>query len=105
MIAELGASYVRTDFWWYSIEPSRGHYDQAALDFYRWYVEEAQRHHVGVIAIVSGAPDWARALYDSDRAGFVAAFGNYSERVAAGVGDLVHLSAFEALRVEIAKSR
>jgi len=91
LIAELGASYVRTDVWWYAIEPSRGTYNQAALDFYRWYVEEADRHGLRVVTILSGAPDWARALYDTDRAAFVNAFGAYSEHVAASFGGLVQL--------------
>src|SRR5262249_13968213 len=71
LLAELGASYVRTDVWWYAIEPVQGQYDQTALDFYRRYVEEAGRHGLGVIVILSNAPDWARSLYSSDRAAFV----------------------------------
>ena len=91
LVAELGARYVRTDLWWFSIEPARGGYDQAALDYYSWYVDEANHHGIEVLAILSGAPDWARKLYDTDRAAFVTAFGAYSERVAATVGDRVHL--------------
>ncbi|HTL36222.1 MAG TPA: family 1 glycosylhydrolase [Kofleriaceae bacterium] len=91
LAAQLGVRYVRTDIWWFSIEPTRGHYDQAALDFYRWYVEEADHHGLSIVAIVSGAPDWARALYSSDRAAFVTAFGNYSEQVAKAVGDRVRI--------------
>ena len=91
LIAELGARYVRTDLWWYSIEPSRGQYNQGALDLHRWFVDEADRHGVGVVAILSGAPEWAKRLYESDRTAFVTAFGNYSERVAATVGDRVRI--------------
>ncbi|HEY5934669.1 MAG TPA: hypothetical protein VIU61_08540, partial [Kofleriaceae bacterium] len=43
-IAELGARHVRTDVWWFAVEPKRGELDAAALAYYRWYVEEADRH-------------------------------------------------------------
>jgi polysaccharide biosynthesis protein PslG len=90
LIAELGAKYVRTDLWWFSIEPQPGHYDTAALDHYRWYVEEADRLGLGVVVIVSNAPGWAHDLYKAGkRDELAAAFGRYSERVAETVGDLV----------------
>ncbi|MGE0868075.1 MAG: family 1 glycosylhydrolase [Kofleriaceae bacterium] len=90
LIAELGAKYVRTDIWWYVIEPSKGTYNEAALDYYRWFVEEAGRNGLGVVAILSGAPDWANDLYNQNqRQAFTKAFGAYSEKVAAKIGDLI----------------
>lgn len=90
LIAELGADLVRTDAWWYAIEPARGQIDQAALDYYRWYVEEAGRHGLEVLVVLSNAPDWARQLYQSgDRGAFCAEFGEYAAAVGETVGDLV----------------
>jgi hypothetical protein len=84
LVAELGATYVRTDVWWYAIEPAPGQYDAAALALYRDYVDEAARHGLGVIVILSNPPGWA---LDLERDQLVAAFGAYSERVAATLGD------------------
>jgi hypothetical protein len=90
LIAELGAGLVRTDAWWYAIEPARGQIDQAALDYYRWYVEEAGRHGLDVLVVLSNPPDWARQLYQSgDRGAFCAEFGEYAAAVGETVGDLV----------------
>ena len=41
LIASLGARYVRTDLWWYVIEPQMGVFDHSALDFYRRMIEKA----------------------------------------------------------------
>src|SRR5687768_6989826 len=90
LIAELGADAVRTDAWWYAIEPARGQLDQAALDYYRWYVEEAGRHGLEVLVVLSNAPEWAHQLYDSSgRGDFCAAFGEYAAAVGETLGDLV----------------
>jgi hypothetical protein len=90
LIAELGATYVRTDVWWFAVEPKRGQFDTTALAYYRWYVEEAAKHGLGVVTILSNAPDWARALYDANhRAELAADFGRYAERVTETLGDLV----------------
>src|SRR5688572_4216478 len=43
LIAELGAKYVRTDLWWYSVEPQRGVFDGNALGFYDWFVRSEER--------------------------------------------------------------
>ncbi len=90
LIAELGAGVVRTDLWWYAIEPARGQVDQAALDYYLWYVEEAGRHGLDVLVVLSNAPEWARQLYQSgDRGAFCAEFGEYAAAVGESLGDLV----------------
>lgn len=90
LIAELGARYVRTDLWWYAVHPAPDRFDDEVLAHYRWYVLEAQRRGLGVIAIASNPPAWARQLYDSGRRDeFAAAFGRYTERVAVEIGDLV----------------
>lgn len=90
LIAALGARYVRTDVWWYAVEPAPDRFDDAVLAQYRWYVLEAERRGLGVIAIASNPPDWARQLYDSGkRRELAAAFGRYTERLAVEIGDLV----------------
>jgi hypothetical protein len=90
LIAELGARYVRTDLWWYAAQPTPDRFDDAVLAHYRWYVLAAERRGIGVIAIASNPPDWARQLYDSgERDEYAAAFGRYTERMAVEIGDLV----------------
>lgn len=91
-IAALGARYVRTDFWWASVQPRPDAFDTAALAYYRWYTEAARERGLGVVVILSGAPAWAREFYDSgQRAAFTEAFGDYTAEVAGAVGDLVEL--------------
>ena len=91
LAAELGATYVRTDLWWYAVEPGPGQFDTAALALYSDYVDLAAAHGLSVIAILSNPPGWALQLYNTGkRADFAAAFGVYSERVAATLGDRVH---------------
>jgi hypothetical protein len=88
--ADLGVKYVRTDFWWYEVEPSEGRYSAFALDYYRWYVEAAEARGLGVVVILSGAPLWAKGLYErGERERFVRRFEGYAAQVAATVGDKV----------------
>lgn len=52
-----GFHYVRQPFIWSQIESTRGTYDWSAYDL---LVEQLGRRDIGLIAVVSGAPDWAR---------------------------------------------
>ncbi len=36
--AELGAKYIRTDFWWSKIEPEDDVWNQSAINFYHWFI-------------------------------------------------------------------
>jgi hypothetical protein len=90
LVAELGARYVRTDVWWYSVEPERGKYDRAALDAYSRFFDEAKKRGLEVLVVLSNAPAWARALYERGaREAFFAAFGRYAFEVAKLAGSRV----------------
>lgn len=52
-----GFRYVRQPFLWSQIEATRGSYDWSAYDL---LVEQLTRHDIGLIAVVSDSPDWAR---------------------------------------------
>ncbi len=52
-----GFRYVRQQFSWSEIEARQGTFDWSAYDA---IVEELHRRDIGVIAVVSGAPEWAR---------------------------------------------
>jgi hypothetical protein len=86
LIASLGARYIRTDLWWYVIEPQMDVFDHAALDYYQRVVAKASARGIGTIVILSGAPDWARSLYDRDRGQFFLEFRGYAAMVAQAVG-------------------
>ncbi len=89
LIASLGAGYVRTDLWWYVIEPQMGVFDHAALDYYRKVVDKAAARGIGTIVILSNAPEWARSLYGRDRGQFYQHFRAYASAVAQAVGHQV----------------
>ncbi len=57
VLGSSGFRYVRQPFIWSQIEPTRGSYDWSAYDP---FVEQLARRDIGLIAVVSGAPDWAR---------------------------------------------
>jgi hypothetical protein len=87
LIAGLGARFVRADVWWYVIEPERGRIDAAALASYSRALDEARRHGLEVLVVLSNAPAWARALYEhGDRQAFYDAFRDYSSAVARMAG-------------------
>lgn len=64
VLSSSGFRYVRQPFTWSRIEAQRGAFDWSAYDA---IVEQLQRRDIGVIAVVSGAPEWARdpALLDA----------------------------------------
>lgn len=83
LVAELGARYVRTDVWWYSIEPERGRYDANALASYSRFFDDAKRRGLEVLVVLSNAPEWAKSLYERGaKKEFFAAFGAYATEVA-----------------------
>jgi len=56
-LSASGFRYVRQPFMWSQIEPTRGSYEWSAYDL---LVEQLARHDIGLIAVVSDSPDWAR---------------------------------------------
>ena len=53
---EAGAGWIRTDFWWYSVEWFRGQWNWR---FFDTVVEEAEIRGLKVIPILQGTPLWA----------------------------------------------
>lgn len=87
LIAGLGAKVVRADVWWYVVAPERGRIDTVALASYSRAIDEAKKHGLEVLVVLSNAPAWARALYDhGDRRAFYDAFESYSVAVAKMAG-------------------
>lgn len=90
LVAELGARLVRTDLWWYAIEPERGRFDAAALASYSRTLDEARARGLEVLVILSGAPGWARKLWETgSRDAFVEEFQRYATEVARMAGTRV----------------
>lgn len=52
-----GFRYVRQPFTWSAIEARQGGFDWSEYDV---IVEQLQRQDIGIVAVVSGSPDWAR---------------------------------------------
>jgi hypothetical protein len=93
LIAGLGAKAIRSDVWWYVIEPQPGVYNEAALAYYRWVVTEAKARGLDMILILSNPPKWANNMLDEGKVAAVAdSFAKYSARVAdtVGLGDVIY---------------
>ncbi len=87
LIAGLGARLIRTDVWWYIIEPQPGVYDEDALAHYRWAVAEAKARGLDMLINLSNPPEWAKDLLKDDKVRVASeAFAAYSAKVAATVG-------------------
>jgi hypothetical protein len=56
-LAASGFRYVRQPFTWSQIETRQGAFDWSAYDA---IIDQLDRRDIGVIAVVSGAPEWAR---------------------------------------------
>lgn len=55
-LADLKVRFIRFDFIWPSIEPSRGEYD---WHIYDGFVKQAHQRGIRILALVSFAPGWA----------------------------------------------
>jgi hypothetical protein len=86
---DLGVQGVRTDIFWFDIEPSRDSWDETRFSFYTDYVDEARSRGLDVMAILSGAPDWAKDLYASDPDAFFVELDEYVREVVGRVGPQV----------------
>ncbi len=83
--AQLGARWIRTNFWWDVVQPTRaGGYDWSRLDL---VVNAAERHGIEVIGELNGAPQWIDRKFDTafDRN----AFRDYAVAAATHFGDRV----------------
>ena len=61
--AELGAKYIRFDIWWWDVEPTPGHYNEAALRYYREVISYMLSKGIKPIAIIgTGYLDWVEQL-------------------------------------------
>jgi O-antigen ligase len=58
-----GLRWVRQRFSWHTIEPERGIFDWTPWD---GIVEDVSRHNLEMVAILDGAPVWARAGEDAE---------------------------------------
>lgn len=56
-LSSSGFRYVRQPFTWSQIEASQGGFDWSAYDA---IVEQLRRRDIGIVAVVSGSPGWAR---------------------------------------------
>ncbi len=56
LVRDAGAQWVRTDFWWYSVEWNQGAWDWRFFDA---VVDEATARGLQVIPILWGTPGWA----------------------------------------------
>lgn len=83
----LGAAGVRTDVFWYDVEPERDVWDEGKLLFYTSFVSKALAWGLDPMMILSGAPGWAIDLYEQDPAAFFAEYEAYVTEVVLWIGD------------------
>lgn len=81
-VVALGGVGVRTDIFWYDLEPQRGVTDAGRLAFYQGYLLLAQELGLKPLVILSGAPGWAVDLYRTNRALFWTSLESYARLVA-----------------------
>jgi len=86
---DLGAKGVRTDIFWFDIEPTRDVWNTPRLQFYTSYVSKALAWGLDPLMILSGAPQWAKDLYSSDKPAFWAEYEEYVEQVVLWMGDRI----------------
>lgn len=89
-LESAGFKWVRQRFAWDAIEPARGQYDWTASDA---VVETLARHNVKIVAVLDGAPRWARVDGDADNPLAPPAkardFGAFAQAFAARYGDRI----------------
>lgn len=59
---DAGIGFVRMDFYWNDIEPSRGVFDFKKYDT---IVEILVKHHIGILAILHYSADWAAPAWNN----------------------------------------
>ena len=85
-VLDLGGVGVRTDIFWFDVEPKRNIWDARKVDFYAGYFDHAVADGLDPMAILSGAPDWALDLYKEDKAAFWSEYEEYIREVVTLVG-------------------
>jgi|GEM_PF-5411620 len=90
-IVPTGVAHLRTDFWWFVVEPSSNdNYDWTAVGFYWQYAAAAKARGLDVIVILKDPPSWALNIYNSgDKATFFNRWQEYCSFVASEVGGYV----------------
>jgi hypothetical protein len=76
-VIDLGFAGVRTDVFWYEIEPVRGQWNRDMAIFHMRYVQLARARGLDPLVIFSGAPGWAVDLYRVDKAAFWLEYEDY----------------------------
>jgi hypothetical protein len=86
---ELGFSGVRTDVFWYEVEPARDQWDPDMVAFHMGYVRLARARGLDPLVIISGAPGWAINLYHTNESAFWLEYEDY-------VRGVLHMVSHEA---------
>jgi hypothetical protein len=91
-IKDLGGQGVRTDVFWWDVEPEDGQWNEERMAFYEAYADLARSHGLEPMIIVSGAPGWAVSLYQSDPEAFWARYESYVDKAITPFADwLAHV--------------
>jgi hypothetical protein len=74
---EAGFAGIRTDIFWWEIEPVYGTFDAEAIEKYRTYWQIVRQHGLEMMPIVSGIPEWAKLLLKENPEAFWKSFETY----------------------------
>lgn len=88
-VVDLGFEGVRTDVFWFDIEPTRNHLDKSKLRFYTSFVSKVRWFGLDPLIILSGAPQWATRLYNQNKAAFWIEYEQYVREVLLWIRDRV----------------
>ncbi|KAJ3397922.1 hypothetical protein HDU92_000023 [Lobulomyces angularis] len=90
-IKSIGFDLVRVDFDWRRFQPlKRNEFDQEAINYFNFFINEAKRFKINVIIILSQTPEWASTLYNTGQVEeFTNAFKMYAKKIASLYGDYV----------------
>lgn len=90
MIVDLGCRFIRTDFSWMGFELDRDVWNEDYIGWISDLTDAALEKGLQVQALLSSPPDWAVALYGSDRDQFLDEYTEYCAEVARRFKDRIY---------------
>ena len=89
-VKELGVDCVRIDISWHNLEPNRDEYDAEYINHMEKAISKFDDIGVGLFAVMTHAPGWAKSLYNQDKTAFWVELEEYHIKTAELWGDKIY---------------